>query len=81
MRVFGCKTFVYIPKVERSKLDVKTRQRIFIRYGMDKFGYKFYDLIGKKVIQSKDVVFVEDQTLRDVNKAKYQWSSLVMMSI
>jgi len=48
---------------------------------MDKFGYKFYDLIGKKVIQSKDVVFVEDQTLRDVNKAKYQWSSLVMMSI
>jgi len=40
LRVFRCKTFVHIPKDERLKLDVKTRQHIFIRYDIGKFGYK-----------------------------------------
>ncbi|RDX96554.1 hypothetical protein CR513_20771, partial [Mucuna pruriens] len=35
LRVFGCKTFVNVPKDERSKLDMKTRQCIFIGYGHD----------------------------------------------
>src|ERR1044072_4561623 len=29
LQVFGCKTCVYVPKDERSKLDAKTRQCIF----------------------------------------------------
>ena len=29
LRVFGCKAFFHIPKYERSKLDMKTRQCIF----------------------------------------------------
>jgi len=33
LRVFGCKAFVHVPKDERSKLDVKSRQCIFISYG------------------------------------------------
>nr|KYP49351.1 Retrovirus-related Pol polyprotein from transposon TNT 1-94 [Cajanus cajan] len=33
LRVFGCKVFVHIPRDERSKLDAKTRQCIFIGYG------------------------------------------------
>jgi len=70
LRVFGCKAFVHIPKDERSKLEVKTRQCIFIGYGMDEFGYKFYGPVGKKVIQSRDVVFIEDQTLKDVDKGE-----------
>ena len=40
LRVFGCKAFVHVPKDERSKLDVKTRQCIFIGYGQDEFGYR-----------------------------------------
>ena len=47
---------------------------------MDEFGYKFYDPVGKKVIQSRDAVFVEDQTLKDVDKGEIPVSSLVMMS-
>ncbi|GMI64919.1 hypothetical protein HRI_000161200 [Hibiscus trionum] len=44
LRVFGCKTFVYFLKDERSKLDAKTRQCIFIGYGLDvEFGYRLYD--------------------------------------
>ena len=45
---FGCKTFVYIPKDERSKFDAKTRQCVFLSYDQDKFGYKFYDSVEKK---------------------------------
>ena len=33
MRMFGCKAFVHVPKDERSKLDDKTRQCIFVGYG------------------------------------------------
>ncbi|CAL1371305.1 unnamed protein product [Linum trigynum] len=45
LRVFGCKAFAHIPKDERSKLDSKTRPCVFIGYGQDEFGYRFYDPI------------------------------------
>ncbi|RDX83248.1 hypothetical protein CR513_35855, partial [Mucuna pruriens] len=35
LRVFGCKAFMHVPNDERSKLDMKTRQCIFIGYGHD----------------------------------------------
>ena len=40
LRVFGCKCFVHIPKDERSKLDAKSKECIFIGYGQDDFGYR-----------------------------------------
>ena len=54
---------MHVPKDERSKFDVKTRQCIFISYGQDEFRYFFYDLVKKKLIRSRDVVFFEDQQL------------------
>nr|KYP61730.1 Retrovirus-related Pol polyprotein from transposon TNT 1-94 [Cajanus cajan] len=60
LRVFSCKAFVLVPKDERSKLDTKTRQCIFIGYGEDEFGCKFYDPIEKKLIRSRDMKFMED---------------------
>ena len=39
-RVFGFKEFVHIPKDERSKLDVKAKQCIFLWYGNEEFGYR-----------------------------------------
>ncbi|GAU50368.1 hypothetical protein TSUD_284660 [Trifolium subterraneum] len=68
LRVFGCKAFVHVPKDERSKLDAKSKQFIFIGYGKDEFGYKFYDPLGKKLIRSRDVVFMKDQTIEDIDK-------------
>ncbi|WVZ03005.1 hypothetical protein V8G54_023811 [Vigna mungo] len=53
---------------ERSKLDVKTRQCIFIGFGQDEFGCKLYDPIEKKVVRSCDVQFMEDQTIEDIDK-------------
>ena len=59
--VVGCKAFVHIPKDERSKLDVKTRQCVFIGYDQDQLGYRFYDLVQKKLVRSCDVVFIKDE--------------------
>ncbi|KAJ0026150.1 hypothetical protein Pint_07933 [Pistacia integerrima] len=53
---------------ERSKLDMKTRQSIFIGYVLDEFGYRLYDPVEKKLVRSCDVMFMEDQTIQDVEK-------------
>jgi len=37
-------------------------------YGQDEFGYRLYDLIEKKIIRSRDAVFIENQTIEDMNK-------------
>ena len=41
---------------------------MFHGYGQDEFGYRLYDPIQKKHIRSRDVVFVEDQTILDIKK-------------
>lgn len=70
LKVFGCKAFVHIPKDERSKLEMKSRQCVFIGYGQDEFGYRFYDPVSRKLVRSRDVVFMEDQTIKDIDKSK-----------
>ncbi|GKF59181.1 retrovirus-related pol polyprotein from transposon TNT 1-94, partial [Tanacetum coccineum] len=62
--------FVHIPKDERSKLDVKTKPYVFLGYGQDEFGYRLYDPVQKRLVRSRDVVFEEDQTLKDVENAE-----------
>ncbi|KAJ0034715.1 hypothetical protein Pint_25418 [Pistacia integerrima] len=66
--VLNEEAFVHIPKDERSKFDMKIRQCIFIGYGLDEFGYKLYDPVEKKLVRSRNVVFMEDQTIQDVEK-------------
>ena len=39
LRVFSCRAFVYVPKDERSKLDVKAKPCIFLGYDHKEFGY------------------------------------------
>ncbi|GJX96283.1 putative RNA-directed DNA polymerase [Tanacetum coccineum] len=70
LRVFGCKASVHIPKDERSKLDVKGKPCVFLGYGQDEFGYRLYVPVQKKLVRSRDVVFEEDLTLKDVEKAE-----------
>ncbi|RDX68493.1 hypothetical protein CR513_52510, partial [Mucuna pruriens] len=52
LQVFDCKAFVHVPKDERSNLDMKTRQCIFIGYGHDEYGYRMYDPVEKKLIKN-----------------------------
>lgn len=72
LRVFGCKVFVHVPKDEGSKLDNKAKQCIFLGYANDKFGYMLWDPIDKKTIRSRDVVFLEYQTIEDFKKVEPQ---------
>ena len=64
LTMFGCRTYIHIPKDEISKLDYKFKPCIFLEYSHEEFGYRLYDP-KEKVIRSKDVVFLEDQTLQD----------------
>lgn len=43
---------------------------IFINYGQDEFGCRLYDHVGKKLIQIRTVVFMEDQTIEDIDKVE-----------
>ena len=65
LRVFGCKAFVHMPKELRSKLDAKTFECIFLGYGDKEFGFRLWDPKEKKIIRSRDVVFRENQFLKD----------------
>lgn len=39
-------------------------------YGNGEFGYRLWDPAGKKVIRSRDVVFLEDETFEDLGKVE-----------
>ena len=64
LRVFGCSAYVHIPSEERSKLDPKSRQYIFLEYGKRVKGYKFWNPTANKVVISSDVVFEENSMLK-----------------
>lgn len=61
LRVFGSKAMVHIPKANRKKLDLKSRELIFVGYSEETKGYRFLHPTTKQLIKSRDVVFLEDQ--------------------
>ena len=75
LRVFGCLAFVHVSKELRQKLDARTTPCIFLGYGDEEFGYRLWDPKQKQVIRSRDVVFLEDQTIEDIEKPKVSSSS------
>ncbi|RVW83457.1 Retrovirus-related Pol polyprotein from transposon TNT 1-94 [Vitis vinifera] len=83
LRVFGCKAFVHIPKDERSKLDAKTRPCVFIGYGQDELGYRFYDSVQKKLVEDEahddqhDMGDVETPTQVEVDDDVHEQSPTV----
>lgn len=68
LRVFACRTFVHVLDIERSKLNGKTNECIFLGYPCDRFGYMLWDLLKQKVFRSLDVTFFEDQNIEDIKK-------------
>ncbi|KAL6977755.1 hypothetical protein U1Q18_052729 [Sarracenia purpurea var. burkii] len=62
--------YVHVPKDERSKLDDKTKKCVFVGYGLDEFGYRLFDPINRKLIRSRDVIFMENHTIDDIDKAE-----------
>ena len=65
LRVFGYLAYMHVGKYQRSKLESKSKPCIFLGYSEDEFGYRMWDLLDKKVIRSRDVIFMEDKIIED----------------
>ena len=62
LRVFGCVAYAHVPKEQRQKLDDKGVKCIFTGYSSESKAYRLYDPINKKIIISRDVEFLENQS-------------------
>jgi len=69
LRVFGCDAYVHVPKEKQTKLDSKSEKCIFIRYKDVLKGYKIWNLVIRKVVYNRDVVF---RDVKDVIKHEVQ---------
>ena len=59
---------MHVPKEQRSKLDDKATSCIFITYGDEEFDYRLWDSEKQKIVRSKDIVFNEHETIKDMEK-------------
>lgn len=59
LRIFGSIAFIHVPKAERRKLDSKSLKCIFVGYSLSQKAYRFWDVIGRKIKISRDVIFDE----------------------
>ena len=59
LRVFGSPAYMHVSSEERSKLDAKSVQCIFLGYQKGVKGFKLWDPKANKVVISRDVVFDE----------------------
>ena len=51
-------------------MDNKSKPCIFLGYSEDEFGYRLWDLLDKKVVRSRDIVFMEENTIEDWKQQK-----------
>lgn len=60
LQIFGTKAMVHIPKVQRRKWDRNSKELIFVGYCDHTKGYRLYDSASRKIIKSRDVIFLND---------------------
>ncbi|GKF64417.1 retrovirus-related pol polyprotein from transposon TNT 1-94, partial [Tanacetum coccineum] len=59
-KVFRSIAYVHIPDCKRIKLDDKSKICVFIGVSEESKAYWLYDLVSKRIIVSRDVVFEEE---------------------
>lgn len=74
--VFGCNAYAHVLKEQRSKLDTKSKEYIFLGYGNGTKGYSLWDIAACKLIISQDVVFNE----KSIQKVEQQQTTIVVPS-
>jgi hypothetical protein len=62
LRVFGCVAYAHVPKEQRKKLYEKSLKCIFIGYSSESKAYRLYYPLNNKMILSRDVKFLENQS-------------------
>ena len=75
LKVFSCLAYVHIVNDRRGKLDPKNMPCIFLEYRKDEFRYRLWELAEKKIIWSRDIVFLEEKTIADRETEKKGTSS------
>uniref|UniRef100_A0AAG5CSP7 Retrovirus-related Pol polyprotein from transposon TNT 1-94 n=1 Tax=Anopheles atroparvus TaxID=41427 RepID=A0AAG5CSP7_ANOAO len=60
LRIFGAKVMCHVPKERRQKWDAKSDSGIFMGYSSSSKAYRVYNSKTKKVIVSRDVIFVDE---------------------
>ena len=65
LKVFNCLAYVHVAKDIRTMLVPKTRPCIFRGHGDDEIGYGLWNLAEKKEIRSRNIVFMDEQTIAD----------------
>jgi hypothetical protein len=59
LRVFGCKAFAHVLDEKRTKLKSKSMSCVFLRYYEGTKAYHLMCVETKRMIKSKDVVFIK----------------------
>ena len=78
-RIFGCIAYAHIPDAQRKKLDNKSTKCIFLGVSEESKAYRLYNPVTKKIVISRDVIFVENEKW-SWNEAKKDTSSAVESS-
>ena len=65
LRIFGSISYVHIDAEKRDKLDAKAQRCVFIGYGSNYFGYRFWIEEGRRIIRSRDATFNEDELYKN----------------
>ncbi len=59
LRVFGCKAFAHAPDEKKTKLESKSMPCVFLGYYEGTKVYRLMCVKTKRIIKSRDVVFIE----------------------
>ena len=59
--VFGCITHVHVPEERRTKLDNRSITCVLLGVSKESKGYRLFDLVAKRVVVSRDVIFEEEK--------------------
>lgn len=61
LRIFGSQVLAYVPKKERTKIDPKAREGLFVGYAPNEGGFRIFTPSTNKVKIVREVAFLKDQ--------------------
>ena len=76
LRIFGCDAYAFVPKVNRKKLDSRSKKVTFVGYDLRSKSYRLWLFEKNRLIMSRDVRFIEesfvDRVVRQPSKEEEQ---------
>ncbi|KAI4347727.1 hypothetical protein L6164_008511 [Bauhinia variegata] len=62
LKVFGCLCYSHVPQVKRDKLDKRAEPGVFVGYNTISKAYRIFQPQTRKILISRDVHFMEDES-------------------